>query len=129
MAQSDVSDLFRALAHVGTVEGVRQEYRVFRGAGGDYVVFSPSSRGSLSYHMTVVSAEKVDALYEVMGKSGVTTGSLLKDKRLEDAFGRGDKVAARFDILMGLYVLSALGKAAMEKEGRNLVFRRTAAEG
>lgn len=124
MAQSDVSDLFRALVHVGKVEAVRQQYRIFRSAGGDYVVFSHSSRGSLSYHMTVVSSEKVDAVYEVMGKSAVTTGSLMKDKRLEDSLGQGDKVAARFDLLMALYVLSAVGKVTMEKEGRNLVFRR-----
>jgi hypothetical protein len=127
MAQSDVSDLFRALVHVGGVEAVRQQYRVFRSAAGDYVVFSPSSRGTLSYHMTIVPSDKVDALYEIMGKDGVTTGSLMKDKRLEESFGPRDKVAARFDVLMALYVLTALGKAEMEKEGRNLVFRKARA--
>jgi hypothetical protein len=86
------------------------------------MVFSPSSRGTLSYHMTIVPSDKVDALYDVMGKDRVTTGSLMKYKRLEGPFGPRDKVAARFDVLMALYVLSALGKAEMEKEGRNLVF-------
>ena len=127
MAQSDVSDLFRALVPVGAVEAVRQQYTVFRSAGGDFLVFSPSSRGNFSYHMTVVSADKVEALRDVVGGTGVTTGLLLEDKRLEDAFGHGDRVAARFDILMALYVLSALGEVSMEKEGRNLVFRRAKA--
>jgi hypothetical protein len=129
MVQSDISDLFRALVHVGTVDAVRQQYRVFRSAGGDYVVFSPSSRGSLSYFMTIVSSTKVEALFDAMGKEGVTTGSLMKDKKLEDAFGPGDEVAARFDILMALYVLAALGKASMEKEGRNLIFRKASGKG
>jgi hypothetical protein len=78
--------------------------------------------------MTVVSAEKADAL-QVMGKSGVTTGPLLKDKRLDDALGQDDRAAARLNILMGLYVISAPGRAAMEKERRNLVFRKTSAGG
>jgi hypothetical protein len=88
------------------------------------VVLSPSSRGTLSYHLTLVSADKVEALSEAVGKEGTTTGSLMKDKNLEEAFGPGDKVAARFDILMGLYVLSALGRVEMERSGRNLVFRK-----
>lgn len=124
MAQGDVGDLFRALVHVGTVEAVRQQYRVFRSAGGDYVVFSPSSRGTLSYHMALVSGEKVEALFEAMGDGRVTTGSLLKSGKLEDAFGPADRVTFRFDILMGLYVLVALGRLEMEKEGRTLVFLR-----
>jgi hypothetical protein len=124
MAQSDLSDLFRALVHVGTVEAVRQRYMVFRSARGDYVVFSPSSRGTQSYHMTLVPAQKVDALSKAVGKEGATTGSLMKDERLEGAFGSMDNMAARFDILMGLYVLSALGKVGMTKSGRNLVFKK-----
>ncbi|MDE1852359.1 MAG: hypothetical protein KGI38_01295 [Thaumarchaeota archaeon] len=126
MAQSDVSDLFRALVHVGAVEGVRQEYQVFRTAGGDFVVISPSSRGTLSYHMTQVPAGKVEALSKVVGKEGVTTGSLMKDQRLEGVFDSEDKVAVRFDILMGLYVLSALGRIEMTRDGRKLVFKKAA---
>ncbi|MDG6902821.1 MAG: hypothetical protein JRM80_12805 [Nitrososphaerota archaeon] len=126
MVRSDPSDLFRALVHVGTVEAVRQRYTVFITAGADYVVFSPSRRGSLSYHMAVVSSEKVDALYKAVGKEGATTGLLMKDRALGRIFGEGDRVAVRFDILMALYVLAAAGKLTMEKEGRKLVFRRTA---
>lgn len=74
--------------------------------------------------MTQVPADKVQALAKVVGKGGVTSGSLLKDERLEGAFGSEDKVAMRFDLLMGLYVLVAQGILEMEKEGRNLVFRR-----
>ena len=117
-----------ALVPVGTVEAVRQEYQVFRTAGGDFLVFSPSNRGSLSYHMTHVSGVKVQALSKVVGKDGVTSGSLMKDERLADAFGSEDKVAMRFDLLMGLYVLVAQGNLQMEKEGRNLVFRKRKTE-
>ena len=124
MSRADVSGLFMALVPVGTVEAIRQEYQVFRTAGGDFLVFSPSNRGSLSFHMTHVPAVKVQALAKVVGREPVTSGSLLKDERLEDAFGSEDKVAMRFDLLMGLYVLVAQGSVEMEKEGRNLVFRR-----
>ncbi len=124
MSRADVSGFFNALVPVGTVEAVRQEYQVFRTAGGDFLVFSPSNRGSLSFHMTHVSATKVQALSKVVGKEEVTSGSLLKDGRLEDAFGSEDKVAMRFDLLMCLYVMVAQGSLEMEKEGRNLVFRR-----
>lgn len=124
MEGSGVSDLFRALVPVGTVGAVRQEYHVFRTAGGDFLIFSPSSRGSSSYHMTVVDSAKVEALQRVVGRQGVTTGSLMKEGKLEEAFGPTEKVATRFDLLMGLYVLTAMGKVEMKKEGRNLVFSR-----
>ena len=124
MDRIDILGFFAALVPVGTVEAVRQKYQVFRTAGGDYLVFSPSNRGSLSFHMTHVPAAKVQALAKVVGREGVTSGSLLKDVRLEEAFGSEDKVAMRFDLLMGLYVLTAQGSVEMEKEGRNLVFRR-----
>ncbi len=124
MPKNDVSDFFRALLPVGTVEAVRQEYQVFRSAGGDYLVFSPSSRGTLSFHMTQVPAAKVEALSAIIGKEGVTTGSLMKEKKVEEAFGSDNKVAMRFDLLICLYVLFALGKLDMKKEGRNLVFSK-----
>jgi len=122
--ESGVADIFRALIPVGTVEAVRQKYEVFRTAGEDYVVFSPSGRGSSSYHMTLVSSARVETLAAAMGKKGVTTGLLMKDSKLEKAFGTKDKTAKRFDILVGLYVLSATGRAEMKKEGKNLVFTK-----
>ena len=128
MTGADVSGLFVALVPLGTVEAVRQEYQVFRTAGGDFLVFSPSNRGSFSFHMTHVPAAKVQALSKVVGRGGVTSGSLLKDERLGEAFGSEDKVAMRFALLMALYVLVALGSLEMEKEGRNLVFRRRKAD-
>jgi hypothetical protein len=129
LAQLDVSDLFGALAHVGTVGGGEAAVPGVQGRRGGLLGLQPQQQEeSLSYHMTVVSAEKADAL-QVMGKSGVTTGPLLKDKRLDDALGQDDRAAARLNILMGLYVISAPGRAAMEKERRNLVFRKTSAGG
>lgn len=120
----DVTNLFRALVEVGSVQAVRQEYQVFRSAGGDFVIFSPSSRGSSSFHMALVPAENVEALGKMLTKDGVTTGSLMKDERLEQMFGSSEKVARRFDLLMALYVLTALGKAEMKKSGRILVFSK-----
>jgi len=120
----DVSNLFRALVEVGSVQAVRQEYQVFRSAGGDFLVFSPSSRGSSSFHMTRVIGEKVEALGKMLTNEGITTGSLMKDERLEEVFGSDEKVDKWFDLLMALYVLTALGKAEMKKSGRILVFSR-----
>jgi len=108
------------------VEAVRQKYEVFSTAGGDYLVFSPSSRGSSSYHMTLVSSARVETMAKAMGREGVTTGSLMKDSRLKKALGARDKIAKRFDILFGLYVLTATGRVEMTKEGKNLVFTRRA---
>ncbi|HYB06883.1 MAG TPA: hypothetical protein VEB87_01870 [Nitrososphaerales archaeon] len=122
MSEDGISGLFRALVHVGTVEAVRQKYQVYRTAGGDFLVFSPSSRGTSSFHMTRVQAEKVEALANVIGREEVTTGSLVKNGRLEEAFRAGEKLAMRFDLLMALYVLVALGKVEMKKSGRSLVF-------
>jgi hypothetical protein len=124
MEGTDVSDLFRALIHVGTVEAVRQQYHIYRSATGDFVVLSPSTRGTSSYHLTQVPAGKVGALEKMVGRSGATTGSLMKESKLDEAFGTKENVAKRFDILMGLYVLTALGKLEMGKSGRNLVFTK-----
>jgi hypothetical protein len=124
METADISEQFRALIHLGTVVAVRQEYRVYRAATGDFLVLSPSSRGSLSYFITQVPAEKVEALAKAIGKADVTTGSLMKEPKLDGVFGTKENVAKRFDILMGLYVLTALGKAEMKKSGKNLVFTR-----
>jgi len=124
MEKGRVSDIFRALIPVGTVEAIRQEYEAFRTAGGDYLVFSPSSRGSSSYHMTLVSSGKVEALAAAMGERGVTTGSMMKEPKLEEAFDTSDEVAKRFHILIGLYILAAAGRARMKREGRNLVFTK-----
>ncbi len=125
----EVSDLFRALVEVGSVQAIRQEYQVFKSAGGDFVVFSPSSRGSSSFHMTRVPAENVEALGKMITNDGVTTGSLMKDERLEGVFGSSEKIAKRFDLLMALYVLTALGKAEMKKSGRILVFSKRRNDG
>lgn len=125
MERADISEQFRALIHVGTVVAVRQEYRVYKAATGDYLVFDPSSRGSLSYFLTQVPAEKVEALAKALGKTGATTGALMREQRLDAIFGTKENVAKRFDILMGLYVLTALGGAEMTKSGRNLVFTKT----
>jgi len=124
MEKDGVADLFRALVPPGKVEAVKQVYEIFRTAGGDYLVFSPSNRGTLSFFMTMVESSKVKALEDVVGRQGVTTGSLMKNGKLEEAFGPGDKVATRFDLLMGLYVLTARGKVEMTREGRNLVFKK-----
>ena len=120
----EVSEFFRAVIPVGKVEAVRQEYQVFKTAGGDYLVFSPSSRGSSSFHMTCVSGDKVVALAKAVGK-GDTSGSLMKNKGLEESFGSDDRVAMRFDLLMGMYILAASGRVTLERSGRNLVFSRS----
>ena len=85
------------------------------------MVLSPSNRGSSSYHLTVVSQEMVEAVEKAVRKGRVTSGSLLKQKEVLGAFGT-EGLALRFDLLMALYVLTALGKAEMKKEGRTLVF-------
>jgi hypothetical protein len=123
MDESAISDLFRPLSFVGTVQAVRQGYQVFRTGGGDFLVFSPSSRGAASFHMTLARAPTVEAVGRALTKGGVTSGSLLKNEEVVSAFG-SEGVALRFDLLMCLYVLTAMGRAEMRKQGRNLVFTR-----
>jgi len=72
--EGGIAGIFRAIMPVGTVQAVRQKYEVFRTAGGDYLVFSPSSRGSSSYHMTLVSSARVETLAVAMGKEGSRRG-------------------------------------------------------
>lgn len=94
MDKAGVAGFFMAWIPMGTVKAVAQEYPVFRTAGG-FLMFSPSNRGSLSFHMTHMPARKVQALARMIGKGGVTSASFLRDKRLDEAFGSEDKVAAR----------------------------------
>jgi hypothetical protein len=124
MEAGDMSGLFGALAPVGTVQAVRQTYQVFRTAEGLFVVFSPSNRGTMSYHMSLVPAGKVEALGEAVTKEGVTSGSLMKDDKVAEVLGEGDKAGTRYDVLMALYVLTAQGTVEMSKAGRNLVFKK-----
>jgi hypothetical protein len=121
---SGISGLFGALAPVGTVQAVRQVYHVFRTAEGMFVVFSPSNRGTTSYHMSLVEAEKVEAVAEVVTREGVTSGSLMKDEKVVEVFEGEDKAGTRYDVLMALYVLTAQGTVEMNKVGRNLVFTK-----
>jgi hypothetical protein len=123
MGGDEVAGAFSALSLVGTVHAVRQEYRVYRTAGGSYVVMSPSSRGSAAYHLALVGKQKVEALDRIIGESA-TSGSLMGDRRVAEAFGEGDKDVRRFDLLMALYVLSALGKVELRRTGRVLEFSR-----
>ena len=81
--EGGVADIFRALVPVGTVEAVRQKHEVFRTAGGDYLVISPSSRGSSSFHMASFSSARVETLAMAVRKEGATTGALMKDPRLD----------------------------------------------
>ena len=127
MPPAEIGDRFRALALVGTVKAVRQEYEVYRTAGGDFVLLSPSNRGSHSFHMTLVTAEMAEAVSGAMGREPVTTASLMKDESLDETLGGGDKGAKRFDVLMSLYVLVASGRVDMEKAGRSLVFTKLSA--
>jgi hypothetical protein len=122
MSDGGLSDMFRAIGYVGAVKAVRQDYQVFRTAGGEFLVFSPSSRSSSSFHMARVSVEKADVLRKIVQKEDVTSGSLMRDDRVRDVFGSEDKVGLRFDLLMTLYVLAALGEVEMAKSGRNLSF-------
>jgi hypothetical protein len=77
----------------------------------------------MAYHMTRVTSTKVEALRNITAKESVTSGSLMKDQRVVGAFGEGEKVALRFDLLMALYVLTALGEVETAKSGRNLIFK------
>ena len=121
MKNGSVSDLFRALISLGTAEAIRQEYEVFRTAGGDYLVFSPSGRGSSPYHMTPVSTGKVEAIAAVMGTGRATASSLMEDPNLEAAFCTDDKGAKRFNVLISLYILAATGGATLFR--RSLFFK------
>ncbi len=122
MGGGDLSDSFRALAYVGTVKAVRQEYTVFRSAAGDYMVFSPSSRSPSSYHVTFVPFARVEALKGLISGKDVTTNSVLKDESIRGVFGAKEKASLRFDALMTLYAMNAAGLLDMRRAGRSLSF-------
>lgn len=122
MAADGVSDSFRALAYIGSVKAVRQEYRVYRTAAGDFLVLSPSSRSPSSYYMTLVTAAEVEAVARVVRRKSVTTNSLMEEKEATETFAAKERTALRFELLMTLYALVATGAVEMGRSGRNLVF-------
>ncbi len=122
MSGAGLAASFGAIAYVGTVKAVRQEYLVYRMASGDFVVFSRSSRSLSSYHMTIVPRGRAELLGRMAAKEALTSNLVLKDRRAADAFGGKDRTATRFDVLMTLYVLTAQGTLEMKKAGRSLVF-------
>ena len=122
MSGAELRGILGGPEYIGPVVGVKQEYQVFRTAGGDYVVFSKSNRGSTSFHMTFVPAARVEALRQLCPKKGTTSGSLLKEKKVIEIFGTGDRAALYFEVLTTLYVLAAMSVVEVRKSGRNLVF-------
>ncbi|MBI3859617.1 MAG: hypothetical protein HY296_05185 [Thaumarchaeota archaeon] len=122
MSEPEGPSLFPALAFVGVVKAVRQEYRIFRSANGDHAVISPSNRGSSSFHMTIVSKAKAESLKRIAVGKSFTTASLENDPRVREAFGDESGPGWRFDILLALYALTASGHLDMRRSGRKLVF-------
>ena len=122
MSAAELREILGGPEYIGPVIGVKQEYHVFRTARGDFVVFSKSTRGSKSFHMSFVSASRVATLRESIPKKGTTSGSLLKEKAVVEAFGSEDRDVLYFEVLTTLYVLAAVGAVEVAKSGRNLVF-------
>src|SRR5579863_10530691 len=75
MSSAELGEVSGGLEYIGPVVGVKQEYHVFRTGRGDYAVFSKSNRGSASFHMTFVQAERVETLRHSIPKKGATSGS------------------------------------------------------
>lgn len=122
MSSTELRDILGGPEYIGPVVGVKQEYQVFKTARGDYVVFSKSNRSSTSFHMTFVPATRVETLRQVIPKKGATSGSLLKEKKVIEMFGSGERDALYFEVLTTLYVLAGMGVVEISKSGRNLVF-------
>jgi hypothetical protein len=122
MPDPELREILGGPDYIGPVVGVKTGYQVFRTGRGDFVVFSKSNRGSASFHMTFVRAARVEALGRLLPKEGATSGSLLKDKRVVEAFGMEDRAALYFEVLTTLYVLAAMGVVEVKKSGRSLVF-------
>ncbi|MDA4129073.1 MAG: hypothetical protein OK422_06440 [Thaumarchaeota archaeon] len=125
MSETTGLDYFRCLDYVGIVRSVRQEYQIFKTINGDFLVFSPSNRSPSSFHMTHVSAPRVEELKKIAVGKRVSSTSLLKDKRVHEVFKIEDRVVLRFEILTTLYVMVALNVLEMKKTGRTLVFTPT----
>jgi hypothetical protein len=123
MPDQELREILGGPEYVGPVAGVKTEYQVFRTGRGDFVVFSKSNRSSTSFHMTFVPAARVEALRQLLPKEGATSGTLLKEKRVVEAFGAGERAALYFDVLTTLYVLAAMGRVEITKSGRNLAFK------
>jgi len=72
--------------------------------------------------MTFVPEVRIEILKQVIPKKGTTSNSLLKERRMLEAFGGQDRRVLCFEVLAALYVLVALGIVEISKSGRNLVF-------
>lgn len=122
MSSAELREISSGLEYVGPVVGVKQEYHVFRTGRGDYAVFSKSNRGSASFHMTFVQAERVETVSHLIPKKGATSGALLKEKEITETFRIDDNAALYFEVLTTLYVMAAMGVVEITKSGRTLLF-------
>jgi len=111
-----ISELFDGLRYVGQAQGDRKTYHVFDGSSGYLVVAPASVRG---FYLSVVMREVPDFVTRRF------SGERLTASRLNRMARRADLFTDRFQPLLSLYVMVALGRARKLKrrEGKAMVFR------
>ena len=111
-----ISELFNGLRYVGQAQGDRKTYHVFDGSSGYLVVAPTSARG---FYLSVVEREVPEFVARRFRGERLTASSLNRKARRADLF------ADRFQSLLALYVMVALGRARKLKlrEGKAMVFR------
>jgi hypothetical protein len=111
-----ISELFNGLRYVGHAQGDRNTYHVFDGSSG-YLVVAPASAGG--FYLSVVKREVPDFVARRFSGGRLTASALNRKARRADLF------TDRFQPLLGLYVMVALGRARKLKrrEGKAMVFR------
>jgi hypothetical protein len=100
--------LVQGLTYLGSVTGKKQTYHVFEGAGFFLVLsFSRAKRGAGNFN--IVDAAAVEYVHRrFAGKSGVTTGDVVKKTR------QSRRVRDALAALNMLYVLAAMGRAKVD---------------
>ncbi len=110
--------LVQGLKYLDAVTGKKQTYHVFGGAGFFLVLsFSRAKRGAGNFN--VVDAAAVEYVHKrFAGKSGVTTGDVVKKTR------QSRRVRDALAALNMLYVLAAQGRAKVDarRAGPKLFF-------
>lgn len=123
MDSRTVDSWFTNSKHIGEFQGPRQTYSIVRTGDGHYLVIYSDATRADSYHVSLVHADKLDAIRKIIAdEAQVTTTSLLDDIRLRDVFDTTDVKALRFAALMALYVLVVVGELTVKKDGQSLMF-------
>jgi hypothetical protein len=104
-----LKNMLAGMEFCGEVTAPKRQYTVFKNSAG-YVLCSPKSSSIWQGDFVIVKAKAVEYLARrLKGQAGLTSA------KIRDRTRTAQFVRDRFDVLNGLYVLIALGRAKVDR--------------